>query len=237
MRQHTAASPFLIFAIGVTVFGLLTTLIVAIYPPARGQSLECRKVLVGSVFSMICILGIVATFSPKRCAEALHMQGHEGAARRDAEHGPSNETSLPTKGHHVNCRGFSHHVLRIRGKTLCAACTGMFAGATTAIAVSLVYFSNSIVQPPGLPTLFIGQTGIVTGLIQFRFKGWIRSGANAFFVIGALLTLMGVDIITENLLVDAYLIALIVFWLLTRILISRWDHSRICSECKLPCET
>jgi len=55
------------------------------------------------------------------------------------------------------------------------------------------------------------------------------------FVFGAFLVLVGIDALAENLFVDLFLTVLISFWILTRIQLSQWDHSRICRDCKSPC--
>jgi uncharacterized protein YggT (Ycf19 family) len=47
--------------------------------------------------------------------------------------------------------------------------------------------------------------------------------------------LASVDFLTQNLLIDLYALFLIVFWLLTRILVSKWNNNRVCLSCEF-CE-
>jgi len=78
-------------------------------------------------------------------------------------------------------------------------------------------------------------TMMALGFLQLKFGGLARSMLNAGFVLGAFLILMGIDESAASLLVDLFTIVLIVFWLFTRILLSKWDHWRICRACSIPC--
>jgi hypothetical protein len=55
------------------------------------------------------------------------------------------------------------------------------------------------------------------------------------FVLGAFMVLVGIDAVVESLFADLLLLAFIVFWIFTRILLSQWDHWRICGNCKSQC--
>jgi hypothetical protein len=59
---------------------------------------------------------------------------------------------------------------------------------------------------------------------------------NMLFVLGGFLILVGMDELTGSLFVDLFSIALIVFWLFTRILLSQWDHWKICRKCGRVCD-
>lgn len=83
--------------------------------------------------------------------------------------------------------------------------------------------------------VLLGQVAVAIGFVQYKFKGWIRLGANVLFVLGSTLTLIGLDELVGSLFFDLYLIGIIMFWILTRMLISQWDHSRICSACGFTC--
>jgi hypothetical protein len=51
------------------------------------------------------------------------------------------------------------------------------------------------------------------------------------FVNGAFLLLLGADQLVRSLSLDTYILIVIVFWISTRVVMSRSEHRRICAEC------
>ena len=218
----------LMFNVGVSVFGLFIVLMLAFNPPISHESLFWQKPLVGFVFSLICVLGIFAALFPKQCSQTFHFQREStGLVSR----------RINVASHHPNCEEFSAHVIRISSHTLCAACTGLLLGAIMALVGTVLYFfSGWHIEETGFPIVLIGITATILGFLQLKLRGFARLTLNVFFVLGAFLILVGIDELTESLLIDIFLEAFIVFWILTRIQLSQWDHWRICSRCKSPCE-
>jgi hypothetical protein len=224
MRHYS----FLIFAISVSIFGLFIILLIAINPPTVYESFFWRKPLIGSVFGLICILGIFATLFPMQCSQTFHF-------RKENINLTSHQ--IRAASHHPDCGKFSAHVIHVRKHALCAACTGLLLGAIIALAGTAFYFfSGWNVEEVSFQAVLIGIVGIVFGFLQLKFIGFVRLILNMFFVLGAFLILIGIDELTESLFADLFLAALIVFWILTRIQLSQWDHWRICSDCESKCE-
>jgi hypothetical protein len=141
------------------------------------------------------------------------------------------------KGHHFDCEGYVPHTVKLGGRTLCAACSGLLLGAVVAFFGTVTYFfSDAELNRFGLQFLTIGIGLVALGFVQFKFPGLIRLLVNALFVLGAFFVLVAVDALLENLFIDLYVISLMLLWILTRILLSQWDHSRICRSCKIDCE-
>jgi len=225
------------FTVSVSLFGLLTTSIFALYPPTTLENYLWRKPLIGSIFTLICISGIIATFFPDKCSETFFSKKTEKPAISRAKNSNFDHGSITIRGHHPNCGRFSAHVIHKGEHALCAACTGLRLGAFAALAGAVLYFFVGWeFEQAVFSAVLVGQMGILLGFVQFKFKGYIRLVVNAFFVFASLLILVGVDSFAGNIFIDSYLIVLIVFWLFTRIVISRWDHWRICRECRLYCE-
>jgi hypothetical protein len=237
MRQGINPIFILMFAFGVSLFGLFTTLMLTLYPPTIQENLLCRKPLIGSIFNLICMAGIVAVFFPKKCSQTFDLPKTKKPPISNTEDPNFHKISITLKGHHPDCGGYSAHVIHVNNHAFCAACTGLLLGALVSIAgTTLYFFGGWDIEQTGFPTVLFGQIGIVLGFIQFKFKGYTRLVLNAFFVIAAFLVLIGIDTLAENTFIDLYLVFLIVFWLWTRILISQWDHRRICHTCRIPCE-
>jgi len=216
-----------------SVLGLTTLALFAISSPVSADGFILRKPLVGSIFTLICILGALAVVFPKECNSIL---GSGGEGKSFVFHAvPSSNLAL--KGHHINCERFFPHTLRFEGHVLCAACSGLFIGALASLFGAVLYFFVGI-ELEQLKLLFVavGAALVIVGFIQFRFPSFTRLVLNAFFVVGAFLVLIGVDALVENLLIDLYLISLIMLWIFTRILLSQWDHSRTCRSCTSECE-
>jgi hypothetical protein len=219
----------LVFSICVSVFGLIIALMVAFNPPtSNNANLFWRKPLVGLVFGLVCTLGVSAALFPKRCSGAFHFP--------KASHGPAFKR-ISGASHHPDCKEFSTHVIRLRNHTLCAACTGLLIGALIAlVGTALYFFGGWHIEETGLSIVLIGETATSLGFSQAKFKGFVRVALNASFVIGAFLILVGIDELAESVLIDLFITASIVFWILTRIQLSQWDHWRICSRCESTCE-
>jgi len=237
MSHSLPRSPILIFMIAVSFFGLFLVVTLAIKPPIIQETLPWRKPVIGSIFGAICLLGIIAVFFPKQCSAMFHSARGEGDISASERAVDSHESAPNLRGHHPDCGSFSAHVVRISSKTFCAACTGLLFGALMALAGTTMYFLGYWhIEQKAFLAVFVGTLGVGLGLFQFEFRSFVRLVVNTFFVLGAFLALVGIDEIIQSLLADLFLVVLTVFWLLTRILLSQWDHWRICYTCRTPCE-
>ncbi|MGB9853845.1 MAG: hypothetical protein ACPLRY_03440 [Candidatus Bathyarchaeales archaeon] len=238
MPKNTDYDFLVALALSLSFLGIALVLPLAIYKPTVQWSVYWRKPLMGLLFTLVCLFGIFAVFFPEKCSKTSHT--HEGRKNPASEvkNANSHRVSIHFKGHHPDCGNFEDHLIKVNGRVLCAACTGLFIGALIVLAGSILYFFvewNILIQSSLLTVLF-GQAGVALGLFQFKFRGFTRSVLNAFFVVACFLMLVGVDSLTENVLLDLYLIGLILFWLFTRILISQRDHLLICRLCSTSCE-
>jgi hypothetical protein len=145
---------------------------------------------------------------------------------------------VTSEGHHPNCGRFSAHTIRFRGTSYCAACTGLLVGSVVAMVIAAAYFFFRLNSEFfSFPAIVVGQLGLGSGLIQLKFAGWTRFAANLLFVLGGYFTLSGVDQLIGSMFADIYVIGLIVLWILTRVMISQWDHHRTCISCGFSCGT
>ena len=137
------------------------------------------------------------------------------------------------RGHHPDCEAFSGNRVTIQKVVLCAACTGMLFGAVVALIGTLFYFLVGVVPLTADPVIFfVGYGGLLLGLVQFKFCGWLKLMVNALFVLGSFIILVTADVLGKSFLIDLYVLGLILFLLLARILFSEWNNKRICSRCE-----
>lgn len=227
MSQSILQNRLLMFFVCMSFFGVLLSVLFAFFPPPPPlhENFVLRKPIVGSVFGVICVLGVLAAFFPKQCTDVLTFGRGEGHAL----HGYFSEAG----GHHPSCENFSPHVFQIGNRRVCVACTGLTVGGLLALAGTFLYFfADCPVEQNNVLVVLIGLLGVSLGLFQFRAKQHlVRFSLNVFFVLGSFLVLIGIDGLAQSVFVNLFLVALIVFWLFTRILISQWDHERICCAC------
>jgi hypothetical protein len=111
----------------------------------------------------------------------------------------------------------------------------LFLGAVFAlVGVGAYFFGNWQIGQNALPALAVGVVGVALGLLQSSLpiqKGAMRLFTGSFFVAGAFLILSGIEELTHNVSIDFLVVALSVFWLMTKISFSKWDHGRICLQC------
>lgn len=233
MSKSIHFTPVLTYFICLSFFGLFLVGTLSVYPPTTQGNFLWRKPLIGSVFSLICILGIFAAVFPKQCSRLFDFvtRGKWGRSSIDvfASHGiPST-----TRGHHPDCKNFFPHVFRIGNRTFCTACTGLLLGGlATLVGTILYFFGEWTITLNSSLLVWVGLLGIGLGLFQFKARRTaIRLSLNTFFVWGTFLVLVGVDKLVQDVFADMFLVLLAVFWLYTRILLSEWDHRRICYMC------
>jgi len=232
MSQTISRSFDIAYLVIMSFFGLFLTGMLTVYQPIVHEDFLWRKPLIGSIFGIICVFGILASFSPKRCSRIFDL-GKEKSSRSYLGKFASHGTSSTLQGHHPDCEKFAAHVFRIGNKTSCTACTGLLLGGLLAFAGTILYFfSNWRIEQNSFLIVWVGVLGVGIGLFQFKFRGFVRLFLNSFFVLGTFFILIGVDKLVSSVMLDLFFVALSLFWLFTRISLSRWDHERICYACK-----
>jgi len=222
------------FMIASSIFGSLVILLMVVYPPMTMQDNFWRKPFVGSIFFLICAGGSLVAVSPRKCSGAHETQMVRVLMNSDVK----TDFPVSSEGHHPDCGRFSAHTIRFKGNSYCAACTGLLVGGVVAMIVAALYFFFGLnVGSVSFTAVLVGQLGLASGLIQFKFKSWTRSAANLLFVLGSSFMLIGVDQLVGSVFVDIYVSGLIVLWILTRVMVSQSDHRRICLNCGFSCGT
>lgn len=219
-----------------SLIGLSLIPLIVIRTMTDPLGLVSQPQFVGSIFIIICLLGAIAGVRPSsfsRSVSRKSMQEEEDSQELGV---PQEKPAL--RGHHYSCDEFSDHVLRIDNNVFCAGCTGLTTGAVISILGSLVYFFLGFTFLDELVVFWVGFSGVLLGLVQHQIyrilsirSGFFRFALNVFFVVGAFLVLVGADRITGDLTVDIYILCVILLWIITRILMSKSEHERICKRC------
>lgn len=246
MPNEQTRKKFLYFLVFVSFFSFFPIMLIAFFPPEIQESFQWRKQVSGLLFILTCVLGMISVFFPKNCSKIFH-QGVETISsdvlvheKKDFQRSSKILGVVLTHGHHPECPGFYHHEFCVGGKTCCIACMGLFSGAVSAIFGVISYLSFDL--PARMEVLFlvvVGITGVALCLLQYTsfevHSGLIRFSLNAFFIFGMFLILAGIDCIVQCLALNFFLNGLFVFWLFTRILLSKSKHKEICQTCNIDC--
>jgi len=233
MSQQHNTQPDIKYQLLVSLLGLLLIVLLTVFPPTITTDFPWRKPVIGSIFSIFCLLGILAVFSSKQCFRLFNFRKKSETAGSDSTKFSSNDPSNVLQGHHPTCGKFTAHIFRIRNRTFCAACIGLLLGGLIGLAgASTYFFGNWQVTEHITLIVLLGSLGVSLGLFQFKFRSFVRLFMNTLFVLGSLLVLIGIDALVQSLFFDLFVVCLIVFWLFNRISLSQWDHEIICSGCE-----
>lgn len=227
MPEYRTANLVLLSFVGISLSGMAMVLFITSYVPRIVEDVPWRKTAIGSVFAALCLLGAVAALFPKSCSWRFALSKSHGSGEAYAQ---------AARGHHADCGHFAAHVLRLRHHVACAACSGLFLGAVVAAIGSSLHFSGLLLIS-GFATflVWLGASLVTLGMAQFLFRGVFRFLVNTFFVLGAFLMLVGADELVQSFFLDLFVFGVIIFWIITRILLSDWDHTRICRGCESQC--
>jgi len=245
--NHKGANVTLLFLTSVSFFGLILAVLLTVNPPISQEDFTWRKPLVGSIFASVCVLGSLAVFFPNECSRGFNFgQGEKHHSwfsfsfKRGFVTSKSNSSVL--RGHHPTCDRFSSHVFDLGGRTFCATCSGLFLGAlVTLVGVAVYFFGNWQVGQDAFWVVWVGVLGVAFGLVQSPLlkvqRSFVRVFSGALLAIGTFLVLVVVDELVRNFFLDVFLVFLTIFWLVTRISLSQWEHETICSACgSVSCE-
>lgn len=175
---------------------------------------------------------------PSRCSRISYFLDRRKAGKKEQiDRETANAVFI---GHHPTCGNFSAHILRFGNKTYCAGCTGLFVGAIIALLGILSYsFFDFHVGGNTVLVFWVGFIAVACGLLQYHIPdgnmGLVHFFFNVAFVLGAFLLLVGVNEITSNFILEVYLLALVAYWIITRMLVSQLEHRKICAACLQAC--
>lgn len=150
-------------------------------------------------------------------------------------------TKRKREGHHPDCKKFENHTILINEKKICTGCLGLSLGCITAIILVIIYLNFDIIWSSVILHffIFVGLVMIFLSYIETilpRKNKVFHIISNITLVLGFLLVTIGIFQITGNKIYGLIGIILSVLWLDTRIQLSNWRHSLICSTCIEKCK-
>jgi hypothetical protein len=240
LTQSKRSSELALASLFLSLVGLSLLPFLLLKPPPL-ITIPWQNQLVGIAFTIICILGIIASISPSHCQRSSQKKKAQG--NRDEPPTLTISEKYPTqkRGHHPNCTPYASHVFSFRKRIYCAGCTGLATGAMIALIGTTLFFFLGFQYIFPEVIFWLGFVFVIIGLLQHPIyqilkvqHGEVRVFINMLFVTGAFLILSSVVQLTDNILIAAYQLLLICYWIFTRIVMSRRAHQRICAQCGIP---
>jgi hypothetical protein len=232
--ERTKPSSYGPFFLVTSLIGLCLLVAVAFTISPSETYLPWQGPLVGSLFVLICLSGIVAGISPSTCSSLIRSATRDG--RQTALTSSKQSGVKESKGHHPDCGSFSTHTFQFRGRTYCAGCTGLIVGAVASIFGTIGYLAlRPQFEEIGGMLFWLGFLGVSLGLLQHNLplveRNYTHLLLNIVFVFGAFLLLVGMMEMGGSLIIEGYFLVLALYWILTRVMLSQEEHRRICDEC------
>jgi hypothetical protein len=224
--QLVSSKFFLLLLVAVSIVGLTLVPLLLLQPNLQRDLSPLRQPLVGALYGVVCLLGVVAVFYPGRCRLVFQKPAASPNSQKTVS------SAVGFRGHHPDCEKFMANRVAIGGSVFCAACTGLLIGAIIAMVVIVLFSLGFFSLGAGnFWVLAAGEVLMLVGLAQIKLDGYIKMAVNALFVVGSCIMLVAVDLAAESWLVDVYVLGLIVFILWFRILLSEWKNKKTCLMC------
>ena len=213
----------------------LIIIMVLVKPITSNTITFLDKLFIAGAFFTSCIFGISIAAYPNWWRKDKPNINHITNLQKT-------KTSRLFKGHHPDCSMFEDHVITIKNKLRCAGCLGLIIGALISIFLMTLYlilpFRLSIIIFYNLLITGIFLIFIIYGEIMLsKRKKFFHILLNSLLILSFLGVTISILEITKNLLYGALTVFLCFLWLDTRIHISNYQHSRICSSCIQDCKS
>ncbi len=225
MRSQERRLGYIAFLLAVSAFGLVISASLLGNPAPFPSGFGGRRVVVALVYGSVCVAGILAALFPVACSRVLRI---ERSRTGDVGSPETRATEvfgiLLLHGHHPPGPQEKEHELLAGGKSFCASCFGLLAGAAVSLMVVVVFTLSGWADGRFAYTLYYaGVAGVILGLvpaITLKTGARARFALAVVFVLGTSLMLVATDLLTLNLVADLFVVLLVVFWLLSRISLS-----------------
>ena len=218
-----------------TIAAMLILLISIQYSPHKITS-ENDRILVGTLFIVINILGVYSAFRPGQIRYLFTQHNKKKTLNKTAS-----KTPIKIQGHHPTCIPFSIHVFQYKNRRYCTGCFGLALGALSTIPITIGYILYGLTIPNTLLFLLL-VTGLLLIIINYleiailQRTVFLHLISNALLILGFLLITLSILEKTGEVSFGIITIIFSLLWLDTRIQLSQFFHKRICHSCNLDCK-
>lgn len=220
---------FTLFLILISIFSLILTAYLIMYPKNFEDRYPFHNVIVGATFVSVCFTGSIASIYPNPCGKILSSKMINNSNKIHFA------KKLNFQGHHYPCEKYSNHTLKTGKKYFCATCSGLLFGAILGIIGSIWYFSGyfpveriSILAPLAMISVFFG---LFQSVLPKMKRALPRFFAGKSLVTGAFILLASLDQVINSTFIDLFYVLISMFWVLTKINLSQREHRLTCLNC------
>jgi len=224
LETHDTYASFILVA---SIFGLAVSAAFLGKPILFVAASNERRVMIAFAYDLVCIVGMLAVLFPVACSQILGIRDLPTEASQEGGIRATRFMSVQILHGHHPLESTKRHELLIMGRSFCATCYGLLAGAVLSLVTVTVFgLSGWSVWTDTHPAYFmylLGVSGVIVGLSQVlmpSIRARARFALSFLFVVGTGLMLLSTDLLTANLNADLFVILLAVFWVLSRISLS-----------------
>ena len=225
---------YVFYYIGLSIVAALLTILIALFAKLKINTVIWYDKLFLIVIIIIgCIIGYTVAFRP----------GYFRKYTKTTKHAEKKQIKIKRRreGHHPDCNKFQNHTILIHEKKICTGCLGLSIGCIMAILLAIIYLNFDITWSSMILYFFI-LIGLILIFLSYietilpRKHQIFHIISNIALVLGFFLVTIGIFEITGNKIYGLLGVILSVLWLDTRIQLSNWRHSLICSKCTEKCK-
>jgi hypothetical protein len=190
------------------------------------------KLFVGGLLVFCCIFGISLAIYPGWFKRFFKKEKHFLKTQKKGR---------KLHGHHPDCGQFENHIVNFKNRTFCSGCIGLSIGCFISIFFVLIYIFFNIGLDSNIWYLvfIFGLIMIFFVFIEIVFKGKYRFFhifSNVILVFGFVIVSISIFELTGDKIYGLLGIIFSFLWLDTRIQLSNYLHSSICSDCVKKCK-
>jgi len=227
-------SPLIIHLV-ISNIGLIVVSFLVFFP-SNYVEITWQKQIISIVFAALCFFGMIAVFFPNICSKIAfgNKQNNNNTINLSSDKFSSFFGIKLIHGHHSTLKQFSNHEFRLRNKSICAGCFGLFIGGFISFIGIIMYNFLDIVFF-GVPQqlVWLGVVSVVLAIfspIFYNVSSFVRIFLNIFLILGMLFILIGIDILFSSFGINIFLIGLFIFFIISRISVSKYNHEKIYSK-------
>ena len=224
LETHDIYASFILVA---SIFGLAVSAAFLGKPILFVAASNESRVMIAFAYDLVCIVGMLAVLFPVACSQILGIRDLPTKVSQEGGIRATRFMSIQILHGHHPMESAKRHELVIKGRSYCATCYGLLAGAILSLVTVTVFgLSSWSVWTDLRPAYFmylLGVSGVIVGLSQVlmpSIRARARFALSFLFVVGTGLMLLATDLLTANLSADLFVILLAIFWLLSRISLS-----------------
>ena len=213
---------------------VLLVVFVSMTPVPTRPMIVLEKLVVAGVFIIICVFGLSFSLRPNWVRPFI-------SKKDNTEKNHSEALQRSFRGHHPDCKTFENHRMIYQNKTWCAGCLGLLIGCLLSIILMILYVVVPFQQPPTISRLLLFLGLLVMALVYLEIilgsrHSIIHVLSNGLLILSFFFITTSIVELSGKVEYGVYTILLCILWLDSRIQLSRWHHSRLCSSCLQSCK-